>query len=127
MIFLFPVSGDFAVTVSLDKSWAFWDLNRGSSLVNSVGSQSLLCGSIHPDGLILGTGTSTTEGASAVHIWDIRQQARVADFGDHNGSIRSLSFNENGYLMASGSEDGNVRIWDLRKMKNLKTFGGKKE
>lgn len=33
-----------------------------------------------------------------------------------------MSFSENGYYLATGADDGEVKIWDLRKLKNLKTF-----
>merc|ERR1719335_666911 len=34
----------------------------------------------------------------------------------HKGSVTALSFNENGYTMASTAEDG-ARVWDLNKLK----------
>lgn len=35
--------------------------------------------------------------------------------------MHSISFSENGYYLASTADDG-VKIWDLRKLANLKTF-----
>lgn len=49
--------------------------------------------SIHPDGLILGTGTSS----GTVRIWDIKSQQVPATFEQHTGTITSLAFSENGY------------------------------
>ena len=37
------------------------------------------------------------------------------------GQINAISFSENGYHMASASKDA-VRVWDLRKLKNLQTL-----
>ncbi|CAN6897272.1 unnamed protein product, partial [Brassica oleracea] len=71
----------------------------------------------HPDGLILGTGTAQ----SIVKIWDVKSQANVAKFGGHTGEITSVSFSENGYFLATSALDG-VRLWDLRKLKNFRTF-----
>jgi len=36
--------------------------------------------------------------------------------------VRSISFSENGYYLATGSDEGEVKIWDLRKLKNLKSI-----
>ena len=33
-----------------------------------------------------------------------------------------MSFSENGYYLATGSEDGTAIVWDLRKLKNTKTY-----
>jgi pre-mRNA-processing factor 19 len=70
--------------MSLDGSWAFVDINSSACLrkvQSNAGSvanpeDGYLCGQLHPDGLILGTGTS----GGVVKIWDIREQKCVAQF-----------------------------------------------
>jgi len=49
-------------------------------------------------------------------------QANVATFEDHTGPVSALSFSENGYYMASGSADGTVKLWDLRKLKSIQSL-----
>ena len=115
------------MSTSLDGSWSFLDLQKGVVLCNmkddtpSKTPQPLLSGQLHPDGLILGTGTEDGQ----LKIWDIREQANVANIKEHTAGIHSISFSENGYLVATGSADGSVRVWDLRKLKCTKTFTSK--
>ncbi len=108
-------------SVSLDGSWHFLDIIGGSCLkvVGGDAGEYTSC-AFHPDGLILGTGTS----AGVLKVWDIREQQNVANCAEHTGAIHSVSFSENGYLVATGSEDGSVKIWDLRKLQCTKSLEG---
>ena len=46
----------------------------------------------------------------------------MANFEGHTGQISALSFSENGYYLATAADDGCVKLWDLRKLKNFKTI-----
>ncbi|XP_047317219.1 pre-mRNA-processing factor 19 homolog 1-like [Impatiens glandulifera] len=109
----------FFVTASLDNTWCFYDLSSGICLtqVESPGSGGYTSASFHPDGLILGTGTSD----SSVKIWDVKSQTVAATFDGHSGAINAISFSENGYFLATAALDG-VKLWDLRKLRNFRTF-----
>ncbi|XP_010542962.1 PREDICTED: pre-mRNA-processing factor 19 homolog 1-like [Tarenaya hassleriana] len=112
----------YFVSASLDNTWCFYDLTSGLCLAQvSDGSENMgyTAAAFHPDGLILGTGTSQ----SIVKIWDVKSQANVATFDGHSGSgpVTAVSFSENGYFLATAAEDG-VRLWDLRKLKNFRSF-----
>jgi len=81
------------------------------------------CSMIHPDGLILGVGT--TEGK--LKIWDLKTQKLAQTLEGHEGSVTSLCFSENGYHVVSSSSSGEVLVWDLRKGKTIKTLNQKEE
>lgn len=36
--------------------------------------------------------------------------------------VKAIAFSENGYYLATGAEDGEVKLWDLRKLKSFKTM-----
>ena len=44
-----------------------------------------------------------------------------AKFTGHTAPITDMSFSENGYYLATSAADG-VKLWDLRKLKNVKTL-----
>ncbi|CAM9451744.1 unnamed protein product [Ectocarpus fasciculatus] len=121
---------DYAVSFSADGKWSFLDVPR-ETVCCSVGegggeANGYTAGSFHPDGLILGGGTT----AGVIRIWDIREQQNVGNCDYRNadstsnkgGAVNSLSFSENGYLLAAGYASGAVRIWDLRKLKCTKSL-----
>jgi len=110
-------TGDYCVTASLDKTWALHDLASGGTILRVAPQDAYTCAAFHPDGLILGTGT-----ASVVRIWDVKSQANVANFESHTAAVTSLAFSENGYYLATGSVDTTVKVWDLRKLKNIHTI-----
>jgi len=111
-------TGDYWVTASQDQTWAFHDI-AASTCVAQVGiERSIEEVQFHPDGLILGLGT--TDGA--VKIWDVKSQKEAATFPGHKGAISGISFSENGYYLATSAEDNTIRLWDLRKAKSIHTI-----
>ncbi|XP_077252774.1 pre-mRNA-processing factor 19-like [Tasmannia lanceolata] len=111
---------NYFVTASLDNTWCFYDLTSGLCLTqvgDTSGEEGYTSAAFHPDGLILGTGTSE----ALVRIWDVKTQSNVAKFDGHTGPVTAISFSENGYFLATAALDG-VKLWDLRKLKNFRSF-----
>lgn len=137
-------AGSYAISASSDGTWSFLDVARNSTLC-TVSSPSLsssgissngngyLSAQFHPDGIMIGCGTHS----GIVRIWDVREQANVGncDSGASDtelgvssragaNGVSSLSFSENGYILAAGYENGYARLWDLRKLKCSKRYEG---
>ncbi|KAH7573172.1 hypothetical protein JRO89_XS03G0082800 [Xanthoceras sorbifolium] len=117
-------TNNYFVTASLDNTWCFYDLSSGLCLTQVADTsgtegrhEGYTSAAFHPDGLILGTGTSE----ALVKIWDVKSQANVAKFEGHVGAVTAISFSENGYYLATAARDG-VKLWDLRKLKNFRSF-----
>ncbi|KAF8977323.1 hypothetical protein BGZ46_007477 [Entomortierella lignicola] len=108
-------SKDYVATASLDSSWAFHDLETGATLLTARTddvTKGYSSAAFHPDGLLFGTGTSD----SIVKIWDVRTKEAAASFEGHAGAVKTMTFSENGYLMAAAGENNEVSIWNLRTM-----------
>ncbi|KAJ3167049.1 hypothetical protein HDU88_002385 [Geranomyces variabilis] len=112
------------VSASLDASWAVHDVATGQTLNRYIHSETRTAFNsldIHPDGMIFATGCSD----AVVRLWDMKSQSSATDFAGHlgGGTITGVSFSENGYHLATCSDaEAVVRIWDLRKMTNLRTI-----
>jgi pre-mRNA-processing factor 19 len=115
-------SKQYFVSAAMDSSWAFHDIETGKTFVKITDSEhtgGYSSAEFHPDGMIMGAGLA--EGG-LVRIWDVRQQRSVASFPEHEGRVNALAFSENGYLLATAAQDSVVKLWDLRKLINFKTF-----
>mmetsp|Transcript_9576 Transcript_9576/g.21210 ORF Transcript_9576/g.21210 Transcript_9576/m.21210 type:complete len:536 (-) Transcript_9576:94-1701(-) len=110
-------SGLFAVSAAAD-GWHFLDVEGTACLQTQACSEALTCAALHPDGLILGTGTA----AGALRIWDVRTRESPSALLGHAAPLACAAFSENGYLAASGAEDGVVKLWDLRKLASTHTL-----
>ena len=114
-------TGDYVCTSSLRGDWKMSALESGSTLlcVRDEAADPFTFLACHPDGQVVATGASS----GALRLYDIKANgAVVAKLSDHTKFIDSVSFSANGYQMASASADGCVRLWDLRKIKCVKSF-----
>jgi pre-mRNA-processing factor 19 len=129
-------TGHYAASAHSDGSWALLDLRGEAADTDRAviyrvptpdASSAYLCNAFHPDGLIVGCGTNN----GVVKIWDARDKSNVgncqatttlASSDVSTSAVNSLSYSENGYLLAAGYAGGMVRLWDLRKLKCTKEF-----
>ena len=50
-------------------------------------------------------------------MWDLCQQSNLSTIEAHDKSVDTISFSNNGYYLASGSNvENSIKLWDLRKL-----------
>ncbi len=53
-------------------------------------------------------------GKMSIRLWDMTTVENIATFWGHTTDIQSLAFSPDGTLLASGSYDGTILLWDMK-------------
>ena len=69
-----------------------------------------------PCGRYLASGTWWQEEMEkmAIRLWDVASGENIATLWGHPTDIQSLAFSPDGMLLASGSFDGTILLWDMK-------------
>jgi len=59
---------------------------------------------------------------NTVKVWDLKTGNEVAHLIGHGGIIRSTAFSPNSRILASGSNDTTIKLWDIEKREELATI-----
>jgi WD40 repeat protein len=97
----------FERVVEADMDVKIWDVERGE-VVNSIDTSAGLV-AFDPTGATIAT-SRATEGVA--DIWDVRTAERVATLAA-GSLIEDLTFTPDGTSVATGQDDGTVRLWNV--------------
>jgi hypothetical protein len=107
------LKGGLVIVWDLESSKVKYNLQGHSSPVTSIAMAK--CENI-PTFLL----TAALDGK--IKWWDIRTKGTPMNIKGHLETVRSLSISPDCKYVASGSDDGLVRLWDIRANKMLKEF-----
>jgi WD40 repeat protein len=109
---LASISGDITVH---DKTVRLWDINTGEQIISMDGHERSWYGdvSFSPDGsLLISSGGVINDGT--IHIYSVETGELLNILkGEANGII-GVTFNPDGNLIASGSNDGIIELWGVK-------------
>jgi WD40 repeat protein len=97
-----------------------WRLRDGQLLHALDGHRSRIWSmAFSPDGQFLasGGGRSMLEpefNDTSIQVWSMSDGRQLLKFTEHTATIRGLAWSPNGSILASASEDGTVRIWQVK-------------
>ncbi|MBR9979024.1 MAG: choice-of-anchor D domain-containing protein [Bacteroidetes bacterium] len=97
--------------------WRVFDWTRAWTHSNDTRNDGALAVSPNTDFIASG-------GGNAISILDFTTGTRLRRLTGHTGAIRSLDISNDGYIIASGSEDRNVRLWNTLTWEHIRTLGG---
>ena len=78
------------------------------------------------DGQWLASGGDGANGEYDIFIWDAVTGKHIYTLDGHTDQIMDLAFRKNGNL-ASASEDGSLRLWDVRTQDEIRRFTGQQD
>lgn len=101
--------GSQIITGSQDSLLMLWDANDGSyvSTIKKVNDYYILSITWSPDGKDIAIVTLSTH----IHIYRTETKEEI-HYLQHTNQVNTLSWNHNGNLIASGSDDDTVKIWN---------------
>jgi len=87
------------------------------TLVKEFGKRAVFSLAFHPDDKTLATGHWDT-----VTLWNALTGERIALLRGFKRYVCGIGFSHDGKLLAAGTDDGQVQIWDLPKRRRLRTI-----
>ena len=109
------------VTAGQDDKIRFWEAPSGicSRVLRNADSQ-VNCLEITTDKQYLAAG-----GNPSIRLFEINNSSNqnpILNLEGHTNNVTSLGFQRNGRYLYSGSEDGTVKLWDLRSPTYSRSF-----
>lgn len=68
--------------------------------------------------IIVGAGTINIRSNVVIKLWDVETGVEIRTLTGHTEPIESLAFSHDGKILASGSFDGTILLWDWEKISN---------
>lgn len=117
---------DFILASGDSKGYVeFWDVNSKKRLdifqPKEFSSVNSIAFNFNGSMLAVGGDGDWTEGKH-LEVWDVSSKKVIHFLVGHNDPVNSVAFSPDGQLLASGSKNGNVKLWDVNSGKEMSTL-----
>lgn len=119
----FSPNGQFLASGTEDGKIQLWDLTAGKSSAINAHSKGVNSIVFSPDGTKLASSAS-----DGVKIWNV-QQGSLSHFKNLANSsllVQSIAFSQNGQTIATGTAEGQIKLWQVSTGKWLRDLSGHK-
>lgn len=117
----FSTDGKFLATVSNDNITRIWNVETKSVVAQTPEQRGAWKCSYFPDGKRFAVASSSNSNPVVV-IYNSENAAEVFRLIGHPKRVRAVDVSPDGKLIATGSMDGTVRIWDAQTRTELRKF-----
>jgi WD40 repeat protein len=116
---VFSRKGDLLAAGGWDSTVHVWEVESRKTVAVLRGAVNAAARDIvfSPDNRWLASGGYNAD--QGICIWDLQTSKPMQFLRGHRRTILSLAVSTDGHLLASGSEDGTIRLWDTRTWKEV--------
>lgn len=113
----FRSDGAQIATGSKDRTIRMWRAKRDPlavrlEIIDPVNSVSSVAFSPDSQRLVTGSGSRSSLAPGTVKLWDASSGDLIRNFGGSLGGVLTVAFNTKRYLVAAGTRDGVVKVWN---------------
>lgn len=124
----FTKNGKTLVSMSHNDGIKYWDVTSGKNISTREIVLEVHCATFSPDGRILSTANHVGSSCMSLRIWDVATGKELATLiKEQPKTIWALAFSPDGKTLASGSEDGTIKLWNVIKESETATLKGHKD
>lgn len=123
--------GQTFATGDVSRAIKLWNIYTGeeiSTLTNASNSDSSLA--ISPDGQLLASGGLDFEsdeddrGYGTIYLWNLNTREKICTLNEHSEAVYCVAFSQNSQIIASGSDDKTIKIWQQERNAKIQLFAG---